>query len=110
RHIGRAPAPDRRHALGVPGRPRDHRPHRRGRDMGEPGAASVSPVTDLSRITARSWGPAPSSWSDDPRWYAERMTLDGERWFARVRPGDDPSLPPVVMVHGVIISGTYYRT
>lgn len=37
------------------------------------------------------------------------MTLEGETWFARIRPGTNPDLPPVVMVHGVIISGTYFR-
>ncbi len=77
--------------------------------MGAPGPRGVPPVTGPSRATARTWGPSPRSWSDDSRWYAERITLDNERWFARIRPGADPSLPPVVMVHGVIISGTYYR-
>lgn len=37
------------------------------------------------------------------------MTIDGEEWIARVRPGTNPELPPVVMIHGVIISGTYFR-
>jgi 2-hydroxy-6-oxonona-2,4-dienedioate hydrolase len=39
----------------------------------------------------------------------ERMTIDGEEWFARIAPGSDRSLPPVVMVHGLIVSGSYFR-
>lgn len=60
-------------------------------------------------ITARTWAASPASWSDDPRWYTERITLGGEEWFARIRPGTNPGLPPVVMIHGVIISGAYFR-
>jgi pimeloyl-ACP methyl ester carboxylesterase len=60
-------------------------------------------------VTARTWSPAPASWSDDPRWIAEWMTVDGEQWFARIARGSDPSLPPVVMVHGVIVSGKYFQ-
>jgi 2-hydroxy-6-oxonona-2,4-dienedioate hydrolase len=37
------------------------------------------------------------------------MTLGDERWFARIAPNGDPSLPPIVMVHGLIVSGTYFR-
>jgi pimeloyl-ACP methyl ester carboxylesterase len=37
------------------------------------------------------------------------MTLNGEQWFARITPGTDPTLPPVVMVHGLIVSGAYFR-
>lgn len=66
-------------------------------------------MTDPSRITARTWAPVPRSWSDDPRWLTERMTIDGEEWFSRIRPGTEGLHPPIVMIHGVIISGTYYR-
>jgi 2-hydroxy-6-oxonona-2,4-dienedioate hydrolase len=66
-------------------------------------------VSHAPCVTARTWAPAPPAWSDDPRWYTERMTLDGEEWFARIRPGTDPALPPVVMVHGLIVSGSYFR-
>lgn len=77
--------------------------------MGAPGSRGAPTVSHHPGVTARTWGKAPSSWSNDPRWYTERITLDGEHWFARIRPGADLSLPPVVMVHGVIISGTYFK-
>lgn len=60
-------------------------------------------------VTTWTWAPASPSWSDDPRWYTERMLLDGEEWFARIRPGTDPTLPPVVFVHGLIVSGSYFQ-
>jgi 2-hydroxy-6-oxonona-2,4-dienedioate hydrolase len=66
-------------------------------------------VTAAPLTTVRTWAHASSSWSSDPRWYTERLTLNGEGWFARIRPGTNADLPPVVMVHGVIISGTYFR-
>lgn len=72
-------------------------------DPGHPGMTRRPPAS------ATTWAAAPDSWSTDPRWFVEWMTLDGERWFARIAPGTDPSLPPVVMVHGVIVSGTYFR-
>lgn len=37
------------------------------------------------------------------------MTLNDEQWFARIAPGTDPDLPPIVMVHGLIVSGAYFR-
>lgn len=61
------------------------------------------------RITAKTWAPASPAWSDDSRWYTERLTLDGEEWFARIRPGTDADSPPIVMVHGLIVSGSYFR-
>jgi 2-hydroxy-6-oxonona-2,4-dienedioate hydrolase len=78
--------------------------------MGASGVAGISTVSAVSpHITAHSWGAVPASWSKDPRWLGEWMTLAGEQWFARIAPGTDPSLPPVVMVHGIIVSGKYFR-
>lgn len=62
-----------------------------------------------ARVSARTWAPASAAWSDDPRWYTERLTLDGEQWFARIRPGTDPAQPPVVLIHGLIVSGSYFQ-
>ena len=77
--------------------------------MGTPGLARVPPVILPPNVTARTWSPAPETWSDDPRWIGEWMMIDGEQWFARIARGTDPSLPPVVMVHGLIVSGAYFR-
>jgi len=37
------------------------------------------------------------------------MTIGGETWFSRVYPHGDPALPPIVMIHGLVVSGAYFR-
>jgi pimeloyl-ACP methyl ester carboxylesterase len=37
------------------------------------------------------------------------MTIEGETWFTRITPHGDPDLPPIVMLHGLVVSGTYFR-
>lgn len=37
------------------------------------------------------------------------MTIGDEEWFARIALGTDSALPPVVMVHGLVVSGAYFR-
>lgn len=51
----------------------------------------------------------PDRWPHRERWIAEWMELDGETWFSRVAPHGDPDLPPIIMLHGLIVSGTYFR-
>lgn len=77
--------------------------------MGPAGAASLPPVSDAPAITARTWTTALPDWRGNHRWYGEWATIYGERWFARIAPGTDPSLPPLVMVHGLIVSGAYFQ-
>lgn len=55
------------------------------------------------------WGALPESWPIDRGWIAEYMNVDGETWFSRVSPVGDPDVPPIVMLHGLIVSGTYFR-
>ena len=55
----------------------------------------------LGRVPGRGW-PA-------PHWFAEHMTLDGIRWFARIAPGGAPGTPPVVLLHGLVVSGAYFQ-
>jgi pimeloyl-ACP methyl ester carboxylesterase len=59
--------------------------------------------------SARHWGEMPERHWPDRGWVAEWMTLDGDRWFARLAPEGEPGLPPVVMVHGLVVSGAYFR-
>lgn len=66
-------------------------------------------MSDAPAITAQTWTAALPAWSDDQRWYGEWTTIESERWFARIAPGTDPYLPTVVMVHGLIVSGAYFR-
>lgn len=77
--------------------------------MGPAGAPGLPSVSDASAITAHTWTAALPDWRGEHRWYGEWATIDGERWFARIAPGTDPTLPPVVMVHGLIVSGAYFR-
>jgi pimeloyl-ACP methyl ester carboxylesterase len=44
-----------------------------------------------------------------PQWHAEHTIVDGIRWFARISPGGDVSRPPVVLLHGLVVSGAYFQ-
>ncbi len=77
--------------------------------MGPAGAPGLSGVSGTPPVTAQTWTSALPDWSQGRRWYGEWMTIEGERWFARISPGGDPALPTVVMVHGAIVSGAYFR-
>jgi 2-hydroxy-6-oxonona-2,4-dienedioate hydrolase len=60
--------------------------------------------------TTQTWGPIPGRWVDDSDdWVGEWMTLGGETWFSRIHPHGDEGAAPVVMIHGLVVSGSYYR-
>ncbi|HWV22736.1 MAG TPA: alpha/beta hydrolase [Thermomicrobiales bacterium] len=59
--------------------------------------------------TSRSLSPLPEPWPDGGNWIAEWMTIDDETWYARISPTGDPDMPPIVMVHGLVVSGAYFR-
>jgi pimeloyl-ACP methyl ester carboxylesterase len=59
--------------------------------------------------TARTFGPIPETWPQRGHWTAEWMTIDEETWFTRITPHGDPALPAIVMLHGLVVSGTYFR-
>jgi 2-hydroxy-6-oxonona-2,4-dienedioate hydrolase len=63
----------------------------------------------IPAIPARRWGPLPDAWTASDDWIGEWMTIGGETWFARIRPQGDPGMPPVVMIHGLVVSGAYFR-
>lgn len=48
-------------------------------------------------------------WPLSHRWTGEWMTIGGETWFARIAAHGDPANPPIVMIHGLIVSGTYFH-
>lgn len=54
-------------------------------------------------------GAMPRSWPLTHRWTGEWMTIGGESWFARITAHADPANPSVVMIHGLIVSGTYFH-
>ena len=55
----------------------------------------------IARVPGKGW---PS-----PQWHAEHTIVDGIRWFARISPGGDVSCPPVVLLHGLVVSGAYFQ-
>lgn len=59
--------------------------------------------------SARRWGAMPEPGWPERDWVAEWMTLDGDTWYARLDPEGCPGLPPIVMVHGLVVSGAYFR-
>lgn len=59
--------------------------------------------------TSRTLSPLPEPWPDSGNWTAEWLTVDDETWYARISPTGDPNLPPIVMVHGLVVSGAYFR-
>lgn len=62
-----------------------------------------------SRWSARTFGRLPKPWSLSRTWFGEWMTVHGETWFARIAPHGDPNTPPIVMLHGLVVSGSYFR-
>ena len=45
----------------------------------------------------------------DRRWMGCNTWVEGRRIFARIAANDVPSRPPIVMVHGLVVSGAYFR-
>lgn len=49
-----------------------------------------------------------SGWSRR-RWVEESLTHADATWFSRIAVSGDHALPPVVLVHGLVVSGSYFR-
>lgn len=55
------------------------------------------------------WSPiSRSDWSRR-RWIEEHLDHPDATWFSRITLAEDHSLPPIVLVHGVGVSGSYFR-
>lgn len=52
-------------------------------------------------MTAKRWPPR--------HWVGCTTWVDGARIFARIDPEGDPSTPPVLMLHGLVVSSSYFR-
>ena len=58
---------------------------------------------------AITWYPlAERRWSAR-RWLGSVTRVNGTRMFARIAPDGDPSVPPILMLHGLVVSGSYFR-
>ncbi len=52
-------------------------------------------------MTATRWPPR--------EWIGSETWVDGARIFARVAPGREADAPPVLMLHGLVVSSSYFR-
>jgi len=45
----------------------------------------------------------------DRSWIGETLTSGDATWFARIDHAGTPGFPPIVMIHGLVVSGAYFR-
>lgn len=60
-------------------------------------------------VTARTWFRTRGRGWSDRHWISETLETPNATWFSRIAEQGDPALPPVVLVHGLIVSGSYFR-
>jgi len=71
------------------------------------GALGRAPV--VKRPRSWRWSPSRERGWHYPRW-AHEVLDDGEAaWFARMARAEKTTMPPVVLVHGVVVSGAYFQ-
>jgi pimeloyl-ACP methyl ester carboxylesterase len=56
----------------------------------------------------RWFDPTDPGWPER-HWIGESLTIGDTSWYARIDPEGAPGLPPLVMVHGLVVSGSYFR-
>ena len=74
----------------------------------EPASSDIGACVGSGMI---SWRHAPGGapgWPG-PTWIHEHLEINGARWFARISRVPAPAFRPIVMVHGVVVSGAYFR-
>ncbi|MBA2277300.1 MAG: alpha/beta hydrolase [Chloroflexia bacterium] len=67
------------------------------------------PPASTEAVRRRAIGRAPGDGWPPDRWHGEYLMLDGIRWFARISPGGDPDCLPVLLLHGLVVSGDYFQ-
>lgn len=55
------------------------------------------------------WSPSRERGWHEPRWAHEVIANDEATWFARLALTEGATRPPVVLVHGVVVSGAYFQ-
>ena len=61
----------------------------------------------MERIVA--WYPLAQTRWPSRRWLGSTTWVDGARIFARIAPDGDDAFPPILMLHGLVVSGSYFR-
>lgn len=62
-----------------------------------------------ARIRSWTWSPSVDSGWPGQFWITERYDDENARWFARISDSGNRSVRPVVLIHGLIVSGSYFR-
>lgn len=55
------------------------------------------------------WSPVRGSGWSRRRWVEESLTHADATWFSRIASTGDHTLPPVILLHGLVVSGSYFR-
>lgn len=56
-----------------------------------------------------SWVPVTRRGWQRQRWIEEHLARTDATWFSRITLSTERSLPPVMLVHGLVVSGSYFR-
>lgn len=64
-------------------------------------------MTQPDRII--SWSPMTAKRWPHRTWIGSETWVDGARVFARIAPGRQTDVPPVMMLHGLVVSSSYFR-
>jgi 2-hydroxy-6-oxonona-2,4-dienedioate hydrolase len=58
---------------------------------------------------AITWHPVNEQRWPAKRWFACTTMVRGNRMFARIAPEGESAVPPILMLHGLVVSGSYFR-
>lgn len=64
-------------------------------------------MTKPARIVA--WSPMTAKRWPPRAWIGSETWVDGARVFARIAPGREGDGPPILMLHGLVVSSSYFR-
>ncbi len=64
-------------------------------------------MTQPPRIVA--WSPMTATRWPTREWIGSETWVDGSRIFARIAPGHQVAAPPILMLHGLVVSSSYFR-
>ncbi len=64
-------------------------------------------MTQRNRIIA--WSPMTAKRWPPREWIGSETWVDGARIFARLAPGQEIDTPPILMLHGLVVSSSYFR-
>jgi 2-hydroxy-6-oxonona-2,4-dienedioate hydrolase len=65
--------------------------------------------TNQGNVHTRIWSGLGEQGWPDRSWIGETLKSGDTTWFARIDPVGNPGLPPIVMIHGLVVSGAYFR-